>query len=184
MLTYAFEKAPLKRIGKPIWAPTFLRMWIKRYAEYKGKYKLRTLHSGNCNCTLPKCRGDMRQSRLNPHILNKELRDIKITLIPHSMVVVQQVQPLLFNGQINKRPFLGNGSINTHTKIAELLKTVFSLGSSPRLHNEDLRPETVKYIVYCTLYIVHCKIQTRPLVREGAPYQQTRNCVKVIKIWS
>jgi hypothetical protein len=25
--------------------------------------------------------------------------------------------------------------------------------------------------------------QTRPLVREGAPHQQTRNCLTEIKIW-
>jgi hypothetical protein len=25
--------------------------------------------------------------------------------------------------------------------------------------------------------------QTRPLVREGVPHQQTRNCLTVIKIW-
>jgi hypothetical protein len=30
----------------------------------------------------------------------------------------------------------------------------------------------------------NCKRQTRPLVREGAPYQQTRNCLTVIKMWS
>jgi hypothetical protein len=29
-----------------------------------------------------------------------------------------------------------------------------------------------------------CKRQTRPVVREGAPHQQTRNCLTVIKIWS
>jgi hypothetical protein len=29
-----------------------------------------------------------------------------------------------------------------------------------------------------------CKRQTRPLVRESAPHQQTRNCQTVIKIWS
>jgi hypothetical protein len=29
----------------------------------------------------------------------------------------------------------------------------------------------------------NCKRQTRPLVRESAPHQQTRNCV-IIKIWS
>jgi hypothetical protein len=34
------------------------------------------------------------------------------------------------------------------------------------------------------LYIVHSKGQTRPLVREGAPHQQNRNCLTVIKIWS
>jgi hypothetical protein len=28
------------------------------------------------------------------------------------------------------------------------------------------------------------KRQTRPLVRENAPHQQTRNCLTVIKIWS
>jgi hypothetical protein len=30
----------------------------------------------------------------------------------------------------------------------------------------------------------NCKRQTRPLVREVAPNQQTRNCQPVIKIWS
>jgi hypothetical protein len=30
----------------------------------------------------------------------------------------------------------------------------------------------------------NCKRQTRPLIRESAPYQQTRNCLTVIKIWS
>jgi hypothetical protein len=30
----------------------------------------------------------------------------------------------------------------------------------------------------------NCKRQTRPLVREGAPNQQTRNCQTIIKIWS
>jgi hypothetical protein len=30
----------------------------------------------------------------------------------------------------------------------------------------------------------NCKRQTRPLVRESAPHQQTRNCPTVIKIWS
>jgi hypothetical protein len=27
----------------------------------------------------------------------------------------------------------------------------------------------------------NCKLQTRPLVREGAPYQQTRNSLKIVK---
>jgi hypothetical protein len=30
----------------------------------------------------------------------------------------------------------------------------------------------------------YCKRQTRPLVRESAPHQQTRNCLTVMKIWS
>jgi hypothetical protein len=29
----------------------------------------------------------------------------------------------------------------------------------------------------------NCKRQTRPHVREGAPHQQTRNCLSVIKMW-
>jgi hypothetical protein len=29
----------------------------------------------------------------------------------------------------------------------------------------------------------NCKRQTRPLLREGAPHQQTRNCLTVTKIW-
>jgi hypothetical protein len=31
-------------------------------------------------------------------------------------------------------------------------------------------------------YSVHCKSQTRPLVRNGAQHQQTRNCVRETKI--
>jgi hypothetical protein len=30
----------------------------------------------------------------------------------------------------------------------------------------------------------NCKRQTRSLVRDGVPYQQTRNCLTVIEIWS
>jgi hypothetical protein len=30
----------------------------------------------------------------------------------------------------------------------------------------------------------NCKRQNRPVVREGAPHPQTRNCLTVIKIWS
>jgi hypothetical protein len=30
----------------------------------------------------------------------------------------------------------------------------------------------------------NCKRQTRPLVRESAPHQQTSHCLTVIKIWS
>jgi VIT1/CCC1 family predicted Fe2+/Mn2+ transporter len=29
----------------------------------------------------------------------------------------------------------------------------------------------------------NCKRQTRPLARESAPYQQTRNCLTVIRLW-
>jgi hypothetical protein len=34
------------------------------------------------------------------------------------------------------------------------------------------------------IYIAHCKRQIHPLFREGATYQQTRNRLTVIKIWS
>jgi hypothetical protein len=30
----------------------------------------------------------------------------------------------------------------------------------------------------------NCKWQTHPLICEGAPHQQTHNCLTVIKIWS
>jgi hypothetical protein len=30
----------------------------------------------------------------------------------------------------------------------------------------------------------NCKLQTRPLAREGAPHQQTRICLLVLKFWS
>jgi hypothetical protein len=42
---------------------------------------------------------------------------------------------------------------------------------------------TGRQIVYLALELasLHCKLQTRPLVREGAPHQQTRSCLKIIK---
>jgi hypothetical protein len=43
-------------------------------------------------------------------------------------------------GEINKRPFLGNGSVNTPTTKEEVLKAVFSVVSVPRLYIEDPRP--------------------------------------------
>jgi hypothetical protein len=41
---------------------------------------------------------------------------------------------------MNKRPLLGNGSVNMTITIDELLTVVFHVGSAPRLHNEDPRP--------------------------------------------
>jgi hypothetical protein len=43
-------------------------------------------------------------------------------------------------GESIKRPFLGISLVNTPTKIEELLKAVFSVGSAARLYNEDPRP--------------------------------------------
>jgi hypothetical protein len=40
---------------------------------------------------------------------------------------------------MNKRPVLGNGSVIKPALIEELLKAVFSVGSAPRLYNEDPR---------------------------------------------
>jgi hypothetical protein len=51
---------------------------------------------------------------------------------------------LLFNRRINKRPFLGNVSVNTPTIIEKLLEAVFSVGS-PRLYNED--PRSAEWII-------------------------------------
>jgi hypothetical protein len=59
----------------------------------------------------------------------------------------------------------------------------------------SLKSETVKYghesnetrtREYTALARIssNCKRQTRPLVRESAPHQQTSNCLTVIKIWS
>jgi hypothetical protein len=50
----------------------------------------------------------------------------------------------------------------------------------------SLESETAKYghESYGTRTSSNCKRQTRPLVREGAPNQQTRNCQTIIKIWS
>jgi hypothetical protein len=55
----------------------------------------------------------------------------------------ERVQPLLCNRRINKRLFLGNGSVNTPTTIEDLLKAVFSVGSAPRLYNKDPRTAEV-----------------------------------------
>jgi hypothetical protein len=43
-------------------------------------------------------------------------------------------------GESTNGRFKPNGSVNAPTVIEEILKMVFSVGSSPRLHNEDLRP--------------------------------------------
>lgn len=56
---------------------------------------------------------------------------------------------MLCNTRINKRTFLGNGSVNTPTTLNELLKVLFAVGSVPNLHNEDPRPAVLiieKYI--------------------------------------
>jgi hypothetical protein len=44
------------------------------------------------------------------------------------------------NRSINKRPFVGNGSVNIPTTIEEMFKEMFSVESAPRLYNEDPRP--------------------------------------------
>jgi hypothetical protein len=53
----------------------------------------------------------------------------------------------------------------------KLLREIFSTRSVTRLYNESILRS-------------NCKRQNRPLVREGAPPQQTRNCLTVTKIWS
>jgi hypothetical protein len=59
-------------------------------------------------------------------------------------------------------------NITTHLVSHLMQKDSYMLGS---ILNESI------------LYIVHCKRQTRPLVREGAPYQKTQ-WSDIIKIWS
>lgn len=56
----------------------------------------------------------------------------------------KRVRPLLCNRRIDKRSFLVNGSLNTPTKIEELLKSVFSVSSAPMLCSEDHRPAEEK----------------------------------------
>jgi hypothetical protein len=51
-----------------------------------------------------------------------------------------KINPLLCNRRISKRPFLGNGSVDTPTTIEDLLKAVISVRSAPRLYNVDHRP--------------------------------------------
>jgi hypothetical protein len=50
----------------------------------------------------------------------------------------KRARPSIYNRRINKRSFLGNRSVNT---IEERLKAVFSVGSAPRLYNEDPRTD-------------------------------------------
>jgi hypothetical protein len=82
---------------------------------------------------------------------------------------------------------------------------MFSVGSVQRSYLEDNR----RYELTGPLYILYIRLgfnskivnnrtndselilptmtdkrQTRPLVREGAPNQQTRNCQTIIQIWS
>jgi hypothetical protein len=56
---------------------------------------------------------------------------------------------------------------------------------------ESLKSETVKYATgfgpekdYAGETSSIYKRQTRPLVREGAPQKQDRNCQRIINIWS
>jgi hypothetical protein len=44
------------------------------------------------------------------------------------------------NRRINRRSFLCNGLENMYTTTEQLLKEAFSVGSGPRLYNEDPRP--------------------------------------------
>lgn len=50
------------------------------------------------------------------------------------------IDPLLCSRIINKRPFLGNGSVNTPITIEKLLKAVFSVESALRIYNEEPMP--------------------------------------------
>jgi hypothetical protein len=61
------------------------------------------------------------------------------TVAGHRPRKKQRVRPLLCKRRINRRPFLGNGSVNTPT-IEKLLKAVFSVGSASRVYNEDTGP--------------------------------------------
>jgi tRNA U34 5-carboxymethylaminomethyl modifying enzyme MnmG/GidA len=51
----------------------------------------------------------------------------------------QRAWPLLCNRRMKTRPFIGNGSLNSPTTLEELFKEVFSVGSVPRLYNEEPR---------------------------------------------
>jgi hypothetical protein len=66
---------------------------------------------------------------------------------------------------------------NKHATM-ELLETVSSVRSNPKLYNED--PRKIALARISSIY----KWQTRPLVREGAPQKQDRNCQTKINLWS
>jgi hypothetical protein len=76
-----------------------------------------------------------------------------------------------------------------------LLKALILNQSNPASHRRQrkgsLEFETVKYGWDLDLRMTvlartssNSKRQTRPLIRESAPNQQTRNCLTLIKIWS
>jgi hypothetical protein len=64
------------------------------------------------------------------------------------------------------------GDINMGTWASRL--------GEPRISDKDSDPRTTALANANS----NCKRQTRPLVREGGPHQQTRKCLILIKIWS
>jgi hypothetical protein len=69
---------------------------------------------------------------------------------------------------------------DTQVTIEELLGTMFSFRSVQSRVQRDSDPRKTALARARSIY----KRQTRPLVREGAPQEQDRNCQTVINIWS
>jgi hypothetical protein len=79
--------------------------------------------------------------------------------------------------------------------MQRLVDFIFMVINSTLLHNNTGAVKTVErncdfyWVCLSIINIVHCagdarqtlKLQTRLPVREGAPHQQTRNCLKIIK---
>jgi hypothetical protein len=110
--------------------------------------------------------------------------------------------PLLCNGRINNgvmqpivRQLIGKqvpAATNTHTTIELLFELRFLLGPCKVVIRKTIDSKIWSRVLrnsYPRMTALartssNCKRQTRSLVRESAPHQQTSNCLRVIKIWS
>jgi hypothetical protein len=84
--------------------------------------------------------------------------------------------------------------LGTDREISNYRTAVTSNGFANKYVSTTTREYTIMEAVFCMWCVLGCckqgqltvwvKRQTRPLVRESAPRQQTCNCLTVIKIWS
>jgi hypothetical protein len=83
-----------------------------------------------------------------------------------------------------------SAAMDAHATIKVMLETVPSTRSVQRDYKEDNWSKKIAciYCIYIHVitykYIVHCKSQTRPLVRDDVLHTQSRNCLTETKIWS
>jgi hypothetical protein len=121
-----------------------------------------------------------------------------VVYLLHERTDEPQKQPLLSNTRTGLcKPFLGNGSINAYQYVTarscvfyvvcatQQYNAVFSVGSVPK---NCKRFQNSKYLYILTIDLLLSTEpntwQIRPLVREGAPQKQNRNCQRLINIWS